>query len=82
MISLLTNKWALIGIAMAAAAIGLVWFYLDAKAAGAAAVVSAALGETVRRATIAQKAKSEVKENDQAAMDKDEFNRDSHFGGR
>jgi len=76
---LLSNKWVWIGLAIAAAAIGLVWFYYDAKAAGAATVIAAALAESARRATLANKARSEAHN---APMDQDPYNDDNHFGGR
>lgn len=75
--ALLTNKWVWAGALVLAVGVGLIWFYLDAKAAGAAGAVAAGLAEAARRATLAQRAKSEVKPNDKAAMDRDPDNRDN-----
>lgn len=75
MLGLLANKWVLIGLAVVAAGIGLIWFYYDAKAAGAAAAVAAAALEAARRSAAAQKARTEVK-NDPQSIDRDPRNRD------
>lgn len=79
-LGILTSKWGLIGLAALAVGIGLIWFYYDAKAAGAAGVLAAALAETARRSAAANKARTEVK-HDPQSVDQDADNRDHRPGG-
>ena len=76
-LSLLTNKYVVIGLAVLIAAIGAYWWIYHSAAealAGAAAITA------LQRTAAAQKAKSEVKPNDKAAMDADPYNRDGPYG--
>lgn len=73
LLSLLTNKYVIIGGAVLVAAIGAyLWIWHSATAAAAAAAGAIAL----QRTAAAARARSEVKANDKAAMDQDEYNRD------
>lgn len=61
---------------LVAAGLAYLWIYHSAYAAGAASVLAAATAESLRRTAQAQKARAEVKPNDQGAMDADPNNRD------
>lgn len=75
LLELLTSKWGLIGLAIVAVGIGLIWFYYDAKAAGAAGAIATGLAESARRAAAANRARTEVK-HDADSINNDRFNRD------
>lgn len=75
LLALLGNKWVLVGLAVAAAGVGLLWFYYDAKAAGAAAAMAAAAAEAARRVAAANTARSKVRPDNEEDMKNDSFNR-------
>lgn len=73
LVTLLTNKYVIIGLIVVTACVSAylyIWHSATAAAATAALVLAA------QRTAAAQRARSEVKANDQAAMDQDKFNRD------
>ena len=60
LLSFATSRLGIAVIAGLVVAVGLVWLYLDAKAAGAASVAAAAAAEAIRRAQAAQRARANV----------------------
>lgn len=72
-LGLLTNKYVVVGgIVLVAAVAAYLWVYHS----GFAAATVVATATALQRTAAAQKAKAEVKANDQAAMDADSYNRD------
>lgn len=73
-LSLLGNKYVIIiGAVLLAAVVAYLWIWHSAQAAALAAATTVAL----ERTAAAARARAKVKPNDQAAMDRDPYNRDA-----